>query len=273
MNLNDKYDCAGDLIDYSNLSLETFIQHLSKELGLFSPDKIIDLYNSDNRWVLDRSTADLYNIRLFMRFGLISLTEEPLNPLMWAHYAQNSGFVLKIKSSLMPKTFFGPFPINYSETLNKIDFSKYNPALCILYLSNLKQKVWEYENEWRYLTYNNLGNYHPFYSGLDLASRKFFYKPEAVEEIILGYDFFNPKEIDFEKRTQDYDIINVSKRKTIQNRKLKRKLVNFIVKNELPCYQVIRARYAYQLDIKEIKIEKISANKFKVFNSFKQIID
>jgi len=273
MKLNDKYDCAGELIDYSNLSLDTFINHLSKELGLFSPDKIVDLYNSDNRWVLDRSTADLYHIRLFMKFGLISFTEDPKNTLMWAHYAQNSGFVLKMKISLLPKDFFGPFPINYCEKLNKIDFSKYDPSLCILYQSNVKQNVWEYENEWRYLTYNKEGKYHPFYSGSDLGSRKFYYNPNTIEEIILGYDFFNPKEIDFNKRTPDYDIINLSNKKSKENRKYKRKLLDFIVRNGISSYQVIRNRFSYLLDVKEIKIEKISPNIFKVFNSFKQIND
>lgn len=273
MKLNDKYDCAGDLIDYSNLNLDIFIHHLSKELGLFTEDKIADLFNSGNKWVLDRSTADLYHIRLFMKFGLISFTEDPKNTLMWAHYAQNSGFVLKMKVALLPKDFFGPFPINYCEKLNKIDFSKYDPSLCILYLSNVKQKVWEYENEWRYLTYNKEGKYHPFYSNSDLKSRKFYYNPDAIEEIILGYDFFNLKEIDFNKRTPDYDIIIFSNKKSKENRKLKRKFLDFIVRNAIPSYQVIRNRFSYLLDVKEIKIEKISTNKFKVFNSFKQTYD
>jgi hypothetical protein len=206
-----------------------------------------------------------------MKIGLISFTEEPSNVLMWAHYAQNSGFVLKIKTALLPKGFFGPFPINYCDTLNKISISKHDPSVCILYQSNVKQNVWEYENEWRYLTYNRNGKYHPFYTDTDITSRKFYYNPEAIEEIILGYDFFNPREIDYNKRTPEYDIVSFSNKKSKNIKKLKRKVITFIVKKSIPCYQIVRHRYSYLLDVKEIKIELLSTNKFKIFNSFKQV--
>jgi len=87
----------------------------------------------------------------------------------------------------------------------------------------------------------------------------------------LGYDFFNPREIVYSRRTSEYDIISLSNRMPKTNRKLKIKLLNYIVNNSIPCSQVIRHRYSYALDVKEIKIEKISPNQFKVFNSFKQM--
>jgi hypothetical protein len=271
MSLNDKYDCAGELIDYSNLTLDNFINRLSKELKIYSEAKIRELFISDKKWVLDRTFADLNHMILFMKFGLISLTENPKDTLMWAYYAQNSGFALKLKSSLLPKEFFGPFPINYTENLEKIDFAKYDSSLCVLYQSNVKQKVWELENEWRYLTYNKNGKYHPFYLNTDIRTRKFPYDPAVVEEIILGYDFFDPREIDFNKRTSEYDIITLTNKKLRGNKRLKRKLLNFIIKNAIPCTQIIRHRYSFSLDVKEIKIERVGTNKFKIFNSFKNI--
>jgi len=147
MTLNDKYDCAGELIDYSNLSLVNYIDRFSKELKLYSVEKVQELYNSENKWILDRTFADLNHLILFMKFGIISLTEKYDDPLMWAHYSQNSGFVLKLKTTLLPADFFGPFPINYVDNLTKIDFLNYHSALCVLYQSNVKQNIWATENE------------------------------------------------------------------------------------------------------------------------------
>ena len=270
MIINDKYDCAGELIDYSNLNLDTFIHHLSKELNLFSEDKVVQFFNSDEKWMLDRSMANLNQIILFMKFGIISLTENPKDTLMWAYYSQNSGFALKLNTSLLPKDFFGPFPINYIDSLNKIDFAKYDTSLCILYQTNVKQKIWESENEWRYLTHNQNGKYHPFYWNFDIKSRKFFYSADAIQEIILGYDFFHPKEIDYNKRTPEYDIIRFNGKRSKTNKKLKRKLLSYVVRNSIPCFQIVRHRYNYLLDVKEIKIEKLSSNRYKIYNSFKQ---
>lgn len=271
--LNDKYDCSGELIDYSNLTLEHFINRLVKELGLFSEQRVRELYDTDKKWVLERAFADFNSIILFMKFGIISLTEDPKNILMWAYYTQNSGFTIKLNTSLLPIDFFGPFPINYCEKLEKINFAKYDSSLCVLYQSNAKQNLWELENEWRYLTYNRDGKYHPDYSGADIKTRKFFYNSASIEEIILGYDFFNPKEIQYYLRTPEYDIIRLSGKKSKGLKKLKRKLLAFIVTNSIPCKQIVRNRYHFLLDAVEVKIERLSTNKFKVFNSFKQIED
>ena len=271
--LNDKYDCSGELIDYSKLTLDHFINRFSKELKLYSEQKVRELYNSNKKWILERTFADFNQIILFMKFGIISLTEDHKNILMWAYYSQNTGFVVKYNTALLPKDFFGPFPINYCEKLEKIDFAMYDSPLCVLFQSNIKQNLWEQEKEWRYLTYNRDGKYHPDNSAADIKTRKYFYNLTAVEEIILGYDFFNPKEIMYTLRTAEYDIINLAGKKSKGLKKLKRKLLGHVVNNSIPCRQIIRHRYEFLLDAVEIKIERLSSNKFKIFNSFKQIED
>jgi hypothetical protein len=271
--LNDKYDCSGELIDYSNLTLEYFINRLVKELGLFSDQRVRELYETAKKWVLERVSVDVNSIILFMKFGIISLTEDSKNILMWSYYNQNNGFTIKLNTSLLPRDFLGPFPINYCEKLEKIDFAKYDSSLCVLYQSNAKKNLWDLENEWRYLTYNKDGKYHPIYSAADIKTRKFFYNSAAIEEIILGYDFFNPKEIKYGLRTPEYDIISLSGKKSKGLKKLKRKLLAFIVTNSIPCKQIIKHRYEFLLDAVEVKIGQLSANKFKIYNSFKQIED
>lgn len=271
--LNDKYDCSGELIDYSNLTLDHYINRFSMELKLYSEEKVRELYNSDKKWVLERTFSDFNLIILFMKFGIISLTEDHKNILMWAYYSQNSGFAVKYKTALLPNDFFGPFPINYCEKLEKIDFAMCDSPLCVLYQSNIKHNQWQLEKEWRYLTYNRDGKYHPNYSATDIKTRKYFYDLSAVEEVILGYDFFNPKEIQYPLRTAEYDIINLSGKKSLGLKKLKRKLLEHVVKKSIPCKQIIRHRSEFLLDAVEVKIERLSSNKFKVYNSFKQIDD
>ena len=253
------------------MTLDHFINRFSKELGLYSEQKVRELFNSDKKWVLERTFADFNLIILFMKFGIISLTEDHKNILMWAYYFEILVLQSSLKTALLPKDFFGPFPINYCEKLEKIDFAKYDSPLCVLYQSNIKQNLWQQENEWRYLTYNRDGKYHPDNSAADIKTRKFFYDSSAVEEVILGYDFFNPKEIKYSLRTAEYDVINLSDKKSKGLKKLKRKLLGHIVKNSIPCKQIIRHRYEFLLDAVEVKIERLSSNKFKVYNSFKQI--
>ena len=271
MMLNDKYDCSGDLIDYSKLDIWFYLNFLANELHLFSHEKVKELFHSDNKWILERTVADLNQTRLFMKFGILSFTENEKDVLMWAYYSQNSGFVLKLDTSLLPKNLFGPFPINYVDHFEKIDISNYGPELSILYQTNVKQELWRREDEWRYLSYNENGKFHPFYWKFDLFSRNVYYNLKAVKEIILGYDFFNPTEIDFNQRTQEYDVINFNSKFAKKNKKLKKKLLNYIISNDISCKQIVRHRYKYLLDAKDVPVERISPNRFKVYNIFKQV--
>jgi hypothetical protein len=270
-NLNDKYDCSTDLIDYSKLSVDNFVEKLSKQLTIIPEEKVRQLFNSNKRNLIN-TLSELYQMVMFMKLGIISFTENPDDILMWAYYSENSGFVLKFKTELLPKdSFYGPFPINYAETFEKIDCTEYDNSVCILYHSNVKNVMWKPENEWRYLKYNRNGNYHPIYahSFENIETRKSVYDPKALEEVILGYDFFSINEIDFNERTTEYDIINIPDGSTPNNWKIK--FLDQIVKNALQCSQVIRNREEIKLGIREIKIEKISDFRYKVINPFKNI--
>ena len=73
----------------------------------------------------------------------------------------------------------------------------------------LNFKIVKTKNEWRFVTYTNNGEYHPYYNLENSYTRIKEYNPNAVEEIILGYDFFDLNELDREKHSRDYDIFNV----------------------------------------------------------------
>jgi len=239
----------------------------------FPKDKIIQLYNSGQKIVLDRTLSELSHIRLFTRIGLISLTETYLNPRMWAYYSQNKGFTLKVKTGLLPETYLGPFPINYTKNLQMIDILKYSTSLCILYQTNIKDCIWKTEKEWRYLTNNSSGNFHPFYDQKDIKSRYSYYDNNAIQEVILGYSFIDPSEIDYDKRSQDFDIINLDLQTDKTVMELKLKVLSYITDNNIKCSQIIKYRSKFKLGKKKIGIQKIEPKIFKIYNPFKFIID
>jgi hypothetical protein len=272
MLLNDKYDCFEGLIDYSKSDLKGYLNHRILNQRL-SRNKIIQIYESGKKLFLERTLSELNQIYLYRKIGLISLTRNIKDAKMWAYYTQNNGFAIRFRTTHLSNLFFGPFPINYMKNFRKIDATKYNIALCILYSTNIKNIIWKAEDEWRYLTNNNNGNYHPFYNTQDIKSRYFNYDKESIQEIILGYDFVNPDEIDYSKRTQEFDIVNLNLKSDKQIVELKNEILSFITDNNIPCSQIVKHRSKFALDKKEIKIEKLEHLIFKISNPFKFLID
>lgn len=88
-------------------------------------------------------------------FGVVSLTAEPLNRVMWAHYSDSHrGFVAEFKVSGETKwqglpavmTPFGPArEVPYEKTLKRFDTR--SPDNTKIFWA--KHKAWRYESEWR----------------------------------------------------------------------------------------------------------------------------
>jgi hypothetical protein len=87
-------------------------------------------------------------------FGVVSLTSDPMNKLMWAHYGLNSGVAVGYQSEALEersgmKFSFLPIgmamEVNYTNHTNplKKDFSDAARLL------TTKQECWAYELEWR----------------------------------------------------------------------------------------------------------------------------
>lgn len=108
--------------------------------------------------------------------GVLSLSSNSCNNLMWPHYTEEKGFCLEFNtnkirhyidslSSNEIEIFF--FPINYQINLTQISFEKVcsskkhnnsvtrNANLPILYANSVKDFSWKYEDEWRFLMRNN----------------------------------------------------------------------------------------------------------------------
>ena len=89
--LNDPYDCHPDLIKYSIEDKENIKNRLSSECGTE--------FNEIQALIL-------YNYLKFQNFGIISMTTQPVNTLMWAHYSQNRGFMLEFDYNKFDKFFW-----------------------------------------------------------------------------------------------------------------------------------------------------------------------
>lgn len=143
--------------------------------------------------------------------GIISLTSNDMDNLMWPHYTGETGFQIKFSANKVCDSldknlskegdfYHGVYPINYSSLLEVIDASNYSSlAVPALYITNIKEEMWSYENEWRILiSKKNMG---VPYSKLSFPpakdnrapkeNRYAFYSNDLIEEISLGANFFN----------------------------------------------------------------------------------
>jgi hypothetical protein len=267
--LNDKYDCSGDLIDFSGLQKEFIMQKLVVEVKKYAVQEFNEIWDSEYRWILLKNIAEFERTRLFMKFGIISFSTKENDILLWSYYSQNSGFAIKLKTELLPQGFIGPFYINYSPDLAKIEYTNTNPPLCIHYQTNIKQDIWQHENEWRFITFNPEGHYHPDFGKKDIDSRKSYYNKDSISEIILGYNFFTFQEIN---RQSEFDLITLRPSKGIglNAKKLRRKLLSYIVENHISCSRMIRKTQEYDLFNEPVTIEQISCNKFKIISNLQE---
>jgi hypothetical protein len=122
------------------------------------------------------------------------------------------------------------------------------------------------EDEWRYLNYiPNTYSIPNVYNNIN--ERKRYLKKDVIKEIILGYDFFDLKEYNRKDRTKEYETINLKGNNEKFKKKLKRKLLNFIVKHDIEVSMIYRDKRNYELDPFKIIIEKLGSNTFRFYKT------
>jgi hypothetical protein len=254
--LNDPFDCFSYLLDFSNISLETYKRFFCTFTNA-SESYVIKLYNSNIEKLNKYFIGQFFDF-LLARIGVISLTENPEDMLMWTHYSSHTGFVLVFNVSELEELFHGPFPINYVEHPETFDIN-IDPHLSILYLTNIKSKCWLYENEWRLIAERAKPMKLPNRSDLsNLDERKFLYPKSTLKEIILGFDFFIH---DLCVGEQDgyyiFDFIGPP------DSDLRIRLLNFIIENGFVVSLIhLNNNLGFKLTKKEIAIKYFSATKF-----------
>jgi len=130
--------------------------------------------------------------------GILSTTDDSLNDLMWAHYTNNEGFLVQFDYTKFPKNFGGPIPISYL-TNEEFQHEKNENLFEELFINALqKKKIWNYENEYRFLVSPKYENYfmttgrfsNEDYQNLKKESRLQDYPPDCIKKVMLGFNFF-----------------------------------------------------------------------------------
>ena len=224
LGLNDVFDSSSYILNSSVVfPLEYFYKFykLVSKKGVLSKDEkdeIKQIHGRGNKHEMIKLLWDL----TASTFGVISMSASDNNNLMWPHYTFEKGFQLefntiKIRKSIISKLDIndecvGFFPVNYVKKLKMLDVSHFsNIKIPFLYATNIKNKNWKYEEEWRFLVSRKDMELPKDKVGFDylkhmhnlnkLVNRYFYYEKKLVKSITLGANFFT---------TKDFNIYNLS---------------------------------------------------------------
>lgn len=246
--LNDLFDCSPEIIGERDFS---YLNEILCNISLGKPPKL--KYNEFNK----REIIKFYLVgSMFRNWGILSLTQEYNNQLMWSHYTQNQGFVLKINTAKLKSIeseiikFYKPFFINYLDKIEDTTKIYYNdfkesPRAVFLYLSNIKSKLWDYEKEWRVICQNRNPMKLPKLGENSGVDRKFFYSKDCIESIYLGVHFFDIAQE-----------VTIGHNSTVEIRSKncsKIKLLEQVKKRNIECYLMVKEPMDFTL--KPLRLE------------------
>jgi Protein of unknown function (DUF2971) len=152
---------------------------------------------------------DIARSTLDSMYGVLSLTDNPKNLLMWAHYANcHCGFVLQIDDQ---HEFFSPQTIDEVEFgLTKVDYSNLRPALSHRSIKSptllcRKSPEWAYESEWRLI--RHLGGANKIIDEKPYPIALFKIPFDAIKGIIIGVA------VSHEERVKLFELLGTPERK------------------------------------------------------------
>ena len=153
--LNDPFECASKLVS-DNPNGVVDVKEIIEKLKIFSPKGSVserDLQSSSTVFGT-HNWSQLLRKLLSLRFGIVSFSASPLNPLLWAHYADSGkGVVIGYDISILKK-FTNEHeilrPVQYQDQLPIVSESLVvRPDNGLQNLMLMKSKHWQYEEEWR----------------------------------------------------------------------------------------------------------------------------
>lgn len=206
-NFNDSVDSSELFWNFENLSFQDFKNFYGGN-SAYSEAELKGFFESDkeNKFQSIRRNFFLNETK---KVGIVSLTNNPLNILMWGHYSGENGFMIEIDKNFLLSDIFKLnrpalnnyilYPINYVEELKTINLpGKFKSAdVPFLYSFGTKLTSWSYEKEWRLICFipdmtvplSKVSALKPDIPGTN--ERKIFYPKQAIKKIVLGKTFFN----------------------------------------------------------------------------------
>ncbi|EPF7653774.1 TPA: DUF2971 domain-containing protein [Vibrio vulnificus] len=158
--LNDPFECqfqlkVGDLSDLEYRSKHRVWayevqKHLSPVVGPVDYFKYYDSLSNETHLKFTKDIRDKTFETVDQKWGIFSLSSDPQNVLMWAHYANNHrGFCLEFDTS---NDYFGrAWKVNYVNRINSIDILDFTEEDAFNSLVT-KTKEWSYESEFRVIS-------------------------------------------------------------------------------------------------------------------------
>lgn len=268
---NDPSDCHPDLINYKTAPIEKFIKTLNLKnsedcYNGITTENINDYFENKKEELISK-TKKWRQTNSFVKLGIYCLCEKVDNYRLWSYYTSHFGVSFKFKTKLIQEIngMAGPFPVNYQDKLEALSF-EVDDDLCSLYQSNVKNRFWTEEDEWRFLynTGENLKS--PIFENYRKSSPQkertieLVDKQKSIEAIYLGHKFFTDYEI---IKPNEFDLtfsVNTSI-EIISNRNKKSEFLDKIIELEIPVFWV---RFYSNLDCnkKQMKLSKIQTNKY-----------
>ena len=225
--LNDPFDCADGLIRFDDIeSAKVFSEHLFPEIEKFFEN------NEENILEFVKSA---YRTFLYTELGILSLSKSWNDLSMWSAYTAHKGFCAEFDVFSFPFDFWGPFDIDYQETLEGKSVREIGLPKLSLYQTNVKLKIWEHEHEWRLLIKAPTGfSLEPFgeksdflkQKFTDYLDRKYKYPIKCLKSVCLGLDFFDDVT----------SIISENEREYIAMDKNKNAVLAFLALSRTPTY-------------------------------------
>lgn len=153
--LNDPFDCKYALTDTYLISilknssgkLLSDLQERVPEFNSISEDRFLEIMLPTLK--NDDGMNRFYNMLFGERLGwnVCCFTTNPLNEIMWAHYADNNkGVCIEFDLSKTPELHEKLFPVNYNDTFPEINSMDELPEALLT-----KRTAWSNEEEWRIL--------------------------------------------------------------------------------------------------------------------------
>lgn len=205
--LNDRFDCDPQLVSFN--SLEDELSATKKIL----PNALI---TEEDLYYLSEFGLNYFLVEYcFKRWGIISMTGNCEEILMWSHYAKNDGICVGYYTDRLPWEWVGPFPIEYVRSRNTALISSHQITLLPLLLCFQKNTEWKYEKEYRYLVKLKRG-----------LSRRCSYGTDAIAHVYIGRGFIEQDEMMIDEENF-HVIIEANKRKDIFRRKILDTIANY----------------------------------------------
>lgn len=253
--LNDPFDCDVDLIQMDRL------EDVQKLLGNLY-DVYLNMYGGDVNALMSAS-AQLFRVVLYRKCGILSLCQSYNSKQMWSLYTNNNGFCIEFDHKSFPFKHYGPFLIDYRETLETKCTSRLGGIpQAALYQTNVKTSEWTYEQEWRILISNpneadmksygesiynfNFGNEH---------DRKFRYPLHSIRSIYLGIHFFGEDIYTISDNTE-WEVM-------YQTECYQSKILDFLVNTNIPTKWALKTGLGI-MEFISIQVLKLNHNSYRL---------